>query len=154
MHKAGMRSVPFVKVPVMGAKEPDGPVVAKPVNKADARTAIELVMSSNDEDATVYRDGTRIYGQIPCNHDSVCHRASEYVSADVHTHSIGSACAALKHSITRPWHHVSPKRLHRYVHEAAMRLNIGDCEIDAIDQMKTLVKQIGGNRVVYRDLIG
>ena len=34
-----------------------------------------------------------------------------------------------------------------------MRLNIGDCEIDTIDRMEALVKQIGGKRIKYRDLV-
>ena len=88
MREAGMGRGSVGKVPVMGAKERGGPVVAKPIKNADAKTATEFVASSTDEAATVYTDESRIYGQIPNNHDSVCHSAEEYVRGDVHTNSI------------------------------------------------------------------
>jgi len=33
-----------------------------------------------------------------------------------------------------------------------MRLDIGNCEVDTIDRVIALVKQIGGRRISYNDL--
>jgi len=33
-----------------------------------------------------------------------------------------------------------------------MRLNSGNCEIDTIDRMDALVRNVGSKRITYRDL--
>ena len=43
--------------------------------------------------------------------------------------------------------------LHRYVNEATMRLNTGNCGIDTIDRMDALVRGMGGRRISYRELV-
>lgn len=61
--------------------------------------------------------------------------------------------AVLKCSITGMWHHVSAKRLMRYVHEAGFRLIRGNCQVDTLDRMTALVERIGGRWLRYRDLV-
>jgi len=48
---------------------------------------------------------------------------------------------------------VSPKHLARYVDEASFRLNEGNCEVDTIDRMESLVRQMPGARLPWRRLI-
>ena len=142
------------KVPVMGAKERDGQVVAQPIENADGKTATEFAEKVVKSGATIYTDDSTIYNHLPFSyeHDSVKHSVKEYVRGQVHTNSIESVWALLKRSINGTWHHVSPKHLHRYVNEASMRLNSGNCEVDTIDRMESLVRNIDGKRVAYRQL--
>ena len=72
----------------------------------------------------------------------------------MHTNSIESVWALLRRSINGTWHHVSDKHLSRYVDEATFRLNEGNCEIDTLDRMASLVRRVGGKRLSYKTLIG
>ena len=141
------------KTAVIGARERGGKTVAKPVENADGRTAIEFATKTVKAGATIYTDDSRIYSRLPFNHDSVNHSAGEYGRGPIHSNGIESVWAVLKRSIHGTWHHVSPKHLHRYVNEASMRLNTGDVRIDTIDRMNALVRAAGGKRISYRDLV-
>lgn len=46
---------------------------------------------------------------------------------------------------------MSPKHLHRYVNEFESRHNV--LPLDTIDQMKLVVKQSSGKKLLYDDLI-
>ena len=143
---------PVGKVPVMGARERGGATVAKPVKDADGATAKEFAKAVVEARATIHTDDSRIYRNLPHKRESVCHSAGEYVRGDVHTNGIESVWAVLKRSIHGTWHHVSPKHLHRYVNEAAMRLNSGDVKIDTIVRIDALIRSASGKRIRYRDL--
>ena len=144
---------PVGKVPVMGARERGGATVAKPVRDADGATATAFAAETVELDATIHTDDSRIYRGLPHRHETVCHSAGEYARGDIHTNGIESVWAVLKRSITGTWHHVSPKHLHRYVNEAAMRLNSGDVKIDTVDRMDALIRAAGSKRIRYRDLV-
>ena len=47
---------------------------------------------------------------------------------------------------------MSSKHLHRYVNEFTYRLNDGNCEVDTIDRMEALAKDMGGKRLTYKEL--
>ncbi len=140
---------PVGKATVMGARERGGKTVAKPIPNADGRTATEFAAATVKPGATVYTDESNIYNRLPFDHDAVNHSAKEYVRGPVHTNGIESVWALLKRSIHGTWHHVSPKHLHRYVNEAAMRLNTGDVRIDTIDRMDALIRAGGGGGQAY-----
>ena len=40
-----------------------------------------------------------------------------------------------------------------YVNETTFRLNEGNCEVDTLDRMESLVRQMPGARLAWRDLI-
>ncbi len=153
MREARMGRSSTSKVLVIGAKERGGAVVVKLVKNAAMETAAEFVTSGTDEGATVYTDELRIYGQIPDNPDSVCHGAKEYVIGDVHINSIESVWAPIKRSIHGTWHHVSSKHLHRPVNEAAIRLNIGDCQTGTMGWMEACVRRTGVSGLRNLDLV-
>ena len=48
------------------------------------------------------------------------------------------------------FHKLSPKHLERYVNEFAAKNNIRD--LDTIDQMRHLVRQMPGKRLTYKQL--
>ncbi len=143
------------KTAVIGAKERNGRVIARPIEKTNMKTARDFVKANVGSGAIIYTDEAGMYNDLPSNvvHDSVNHSAKEYVRGDVHTNSIESVWAVLKRSVHGTWHHVSTKHLHRYVNEAAMRLNEGNVRIDTIDRMQSLVRNIEGKRIKYRELV-
>ena len=146
------------KTPVIGARERGGKVAAQPLEATDGRSMIEFVEAHTEPGATVYTDDAAAYSALPnilnqYQHESVKHSAGEYVRGAVHTNGIESVWSVFKRSVTGTWHHVSSKHLGRYVNEAAFRLNEGNCEVDTIDRMASLVKGIGGKQLPYKDLI-
>ena len=141
------------KAAVMGARERGGNTVARPVENADGETANRFATETVRAGAVIYTDESRIYNRLTFKHEAVNHSAKEWVRGAVHTNGLESVWALIRRSITGTWHHVSIKHLHRYVNEASMRLNEGNCRIDTIDRMDALVRGIGGRRIRYRDLI-
>ena len=143
------------KVAVVGIRERDGKVRAKPVESTDTETLVEFIEDYVIPGTTVYTDAASAYGplKVRYHHDSVKHSIHEYVRGDVHTNGIESVWSVLKRSIHGTWHHVSPKHLGRYVDEATYRLNEGNVEIDTINRMETFASQIGDKRLSYKRLI-
>ncbi len=141
------------KTAVMGAKARGGQVIAKPVDNVNRQTALAFVKEAAAFGAIIFTDTSAIYRGLPFMHEAVNHSAGEYARGPVHTNGIESVWAVLKRSITGTWHHVSTKHLHRYVNEASMRLNNGNCRIDTIDRMNALAAQIGGRRLPYKELV-
>ena len=146
------------KTAVAGVRERGGKVKAKPVERTDAATLIPFVEETVAPGSTVYTDDAAAYGPLPTplnqyKHDVVHHGASEYARGAVHTNGIESVWGVFKRSIHGTWHHVSPKHLARYVNEATFRLNEGNCEVDTLERMESLIRQMGGSRLSYEDLI-
>ena len=50
------------------------------------------------------------------------------------------------------YHHWSSKHLHRYINEFGFRLDKGNCEIDTIDRVKSLVQGATDKRLTYETL--
>ena len=149
---------PVGKTAVVGMKERGGNVIAQPVDKVDAKTLIGLIESRVEPGSVVITDDARVYSSLPnafnrYKHQTVRHTLGEYVRGSAHTNSIENVWSVLKRSIHGTWHHVSPKHLSRYVDEVTFRLNEGNCEIDTIDRMESLVKGMGGKRLPYAELV-
>ena len=145
------------KTAVAGARERGGKVKAKPVGAVDSATLTGFVKDSAEKGAIVFTDDASAYAALPSEinryrHETVRHGAGEYARGLIDTNSIESVWAVLKRSIHGTWHHVSPKHLARYVNEAAFRLNEGNCEVDTIDRMESLVRNTRGRRIAYKDL--
>ncbi len=85
-------------------------------------------------------------------HESVNHKAGEYVRGDAHVNTSESVHALLKRGIIGTYHHVSRFHLHRYLSEFDFRFN----ERRATDGERTLeaIKGFEGKRLMYKDPIG
>ena len=102
----------------------------------------------------LYTDGHGAYRDldpVKYYHESVNHSGGEYVRGFVHTNGMESVWAILKRALIGTYHHVSFKHLHRYVNEATFRLNDGNCEVDTVERMRTLVSGMDGKRIPYRE---
>ena len=72
--------------------------------------------------------------------------------AKAYTNGIESVWAVLKRSLIGTHHHVSMKHLHRYVNEAAFRLNEGHVSKQIFDRISALYRLFVGQRLTYRSL--
>ena len=146
------------KTPVVGIKERQGKVKAKPVENDDANTLVGFVDENITDGTTVYTDEATAYARLEqtlrqIKHETVKHGQGEYARGKkVHTNNIESVWAVLKRSIHGTWHHVSQKHLARYVNEVTFRLNDGNCEVDTIDRINEFARGVGGKQLRYDDL--
>ena len=107
------------KATVMGAKQRDGKIVARPLGWEPEETLAGFVLETVQFGETVYTDDHRAYRNLrhTFRHEAVKHSAAEYVRGDVHTNGIESFWAMLKRGHKGTFHKISRKHLHRYVNE-------------------------------------
>ncbi len=98
------------------------------------------------DEARAYRPRTARY-----DHEAVNHSVGEFVRDQAHTNGIESFWSILKRAHNGVFHKISPKHLHRYVAEFAVRHNVRDC--DTIAQMVALAGGMAGKRLTYKALI-
>lgn len=140
------------KTAVVGAKQRDGGIQARPVASTGAQVLGGFVSATVAPGATVYTDDTAAYGPLLAfTHDTVRHSAGEYVRGPVHTNSIESFWSLFKRGYYGTYHRMSDKHLHRYVNEFAGRHNIRD--LDTVAQMTVIARGMVGKRLRYKDLV-
>ena len=141
------------KATVMGAKERDGKIVARPLGWGPEETLAGFVHESVEAGATVYTDEHQAYKRLgdTYNHEVVKHSVKEYVREQAHTNGMESFWATLKRGINGVYHHVSMKHLHRYVNEFAGKHNVRG--FDTLMQMAVLARGMEKKRIKYQDLI-
>ena len=127
-------------------------VSAQVVAHTDGETLQGFIRDSVKAGATVYTDEATAYSDMPgFNHESVKHSVAEYVRGMVHTQGIESFWSMLKRAHKGTFHKLSPKHLDRYVQEFAGRHNMR--ELDTLDQMATIAKNMEGKHLRYRELV-
>ena len=141
------------KATVMGAKQRNGKVAARPLGWEPGETLAGFVHEIVEAGETVYTDDHRAYKSLRevYRHETVKHSVSEYVNGQAHTNSIESFWALLKRGYHGTYHKMSRKHLHRYVNEFAGRHNIRS--LDTVDQMAAIVRGMDQKRLRYADLI-
>ena len=139
------------KTIVAGIKDRDSNrVTAKVVPDTKQKTLGRFVKESVAPGAKVYSDDSTAYDNL-FNHESVKHSIGEYVRGMAHTNGIESFWSMLKRAHAGTYHKMSPKHLNRYVQEFAGRHNLR--ELDTLDQMGTVVRQMDLKRLPYEKLI-
>ncbi len=144
------------KQAIIGAKERNGDVKARVIKHTDGATLKGFIHDSVEVGSTVYTDEHKGYNDLEglfYRHGTVKHSAKEYVNGMAHTNGIESVWAVLKRGYNGVYHNWSVKHMHRYINEFTFRLNEGNVEIDTLDRMASLSKNIGGKRLTYRELV-
>ena len=139
---------------VAGVRDrPSRQISAAVVEQADKETLQGFVLDRTEETATVYTDEGSPYRSLgeKREHESVSHKAGEYVRGDVTTNGMEGFWSLFKRSYHGTFHKLSHKHLDRYVREFSGRQNIRD--MDTIDMMGVLARGIVGKRLRYRELI-
>jgi transposase-like protein len=114
------------KATVLGALERGGDIRLKVSRDAEHGTLKSFINECAPNPSRIFTDGHYGYrgiGDHDTIHESVDHRAHEYVRGDVHTNSIESAFGLFKRAIVGSFHQVSHKHLDRYLDEFEFRFN-------------------------------
>jgi transposase len=114
------------KIPVWGAVERNGKVIAVTVPNVDGVTLLPYVRRHVIPASTVYTDEMGAYkylGENGYNHKKIRHMEKVYVSGDIHTNTIEGFWSLVKRGIGGVYHAVSAKHLQGYLNEYAWRYN-------------------------------
>ena len=150
------------KIPVFGMRDRDGQVVAKVVKSTDAPTLQGTIKENVLPGSTVCTDEHRSYEGLdtlsaddekPFTHLTVNHSAKKFVDGMASTNGIESVWASLKRGFYGVYHSFSEKHLSLYIDEFVCRLNEGNCKIDTVDRLHSLVLGVKGKRLTYRMLV-
>lgn len=140
------------KAIVAGAKDrATRHVSAEVVQRVNRPALHKFILDRVRPGSQVYTDDFLAYRRLPLPHGTVKHSAGQYVSGDIHTNGIESFWSLFKRGFMGTYHKMSKKHLQRYVREFVARHNVRD--LDTIDQMNQLVRQMAGKRLRYRDLV-
>ncbi len=116
---------PWDKQAVVGLLERGGNFEARTIPTASRKVLAGIVRDRVADGATVYTDEYAAYKTLKKTHehDSVSHRAEEWVRRDVHTNSVESAWSLFKRSIIGSFHQISTKHMDAYLDEFEWRFN-------------------------------
>jgi transposase-like protein len=144
------------KTTVLGMRERGGRVAAKPITRNDKGTVQTAIIRKVEAGSTINTDEAGAYdglNMLAFNHETVNHKAGEFVRDDVTTNGIESVFAVLKRGLIGVYHHASPKHLGRYVDEFSFRLNEGNVTRHTLDRLDSFVENTAGKRLTYKALI-
>ena len=140
------------KAIVAGIKDrPSNRIAAKVVPNTKQKTLGRFVDESVVPGAKIYSDDSTAYDNL-FNHESVKHSIGEYVRGMASTNGIESFWSMLKRAHAGTYHKMSPNHLNRYVQEFSGRHNMR--ELDTLEQMGTVVRQMDLKRLPYEELVG
>ena len=140
------------KTPVFAAVERQGQIRRRVVADVSGKTLKAAIREVVDPRARLISDENAAYTGIgpefAGGHESVCHRAKEYVRGDVYTDTAESSFALVKRGIMGVYHNVSRKYLYRYLWQFdfvwnSRKLNDGERTVLAI-------KAAEGKRLMYQ----
>jgi transposase-like protein len=117
------------KVTVIGAISRKGNVICKIIENTSHHTIDRFVRKMvSDKVELIATDSAASYDwlHISYQHETVDHKAGEYVRGAIHTNSIESFWALLKRGVLGTYHHVSRKYLPLYLAEFQFRHNHRD----------------------------
>ena len=141
------------KTIAIGAVQRGGKLRLQVITNASKKVLHKFIADNTAPDTeAIYTDEWPAYNGIAdedTRHESVCHRAEEWVRGDVHTNGIEGVWSLLKRSIIGAYHHVSMKHLDAYLDELEHRFNNRSNEYLFRD---TLMKLVRAEKLTFREL--
>jgi transposase-like protein len=144
------------KAIVVGMRERGGRTKAMHIEEANTETLSEAISANVEQGSILHTDESQSYANITAldyGHETVSHKAKEYVRGDVSTNSIESVWAVLKRGLHGVYHHASKKHLGRYVDEFTFRLNEGNVKVHTLERLDSFIDAVSGKRLTYKRLI-
>ena len=142
------------KTIVVGAIQRGGPVRLKVEQRNDRKTLHAFIKAYVGDDAeAIHTDEREAYKGIAdenTRHETVNHKADEWVRADVHTNTVEGVWSLFKRSIVGSYHQLSEKHMDSYLDEMAWRFNQRHNPYLFRD---TLVKLVNAETLEYKELI-
>lgn len=143
---------PWEKQPVMGLLQRDGTFEARTIRTASKKILTDIIKERIDKKATVMTDELPAYKSVgeTHKHESVNHRAEEWVRGDVHTNGVESAWSLFKRSIVGSYHKISAKHMDAYLDEFEWKFNGRENPYLFRD---TLIRLLNSSKLEFKDLI-
>ena len=141
------------KAIVVGVVQRKGEIRLQVVNANDRATLDAVIEKHASVADRVFTDEWAAYKGIAdadTVHESVNHKAEEWVRGDVHTNTVEGVWSLLKRSIVGSFHRVSVKHLDAYLDELEWRFNNRDNRFLFRDTMRKLVTS---PNLEYKNLI-
>ena len=138
----GSRGQSSAKIPVLGLlQRGGGRLVLKVIPDRSKKSVRNVVLKHVEFGSRLLTDSAACYINMDTYyiHETVNHRAGEYVRGDVYTNGIESAWTHLKRAIIGTHHGVSKQHLQSYCDEFAYRWN--NREKPPIDKFNELIKR-------------
>jgi transposase-like protein len=139
---------------VMSLVERGGKVRSVHVDQVTSKVAKDLLTTHADTKSALMTDEASWYikaGKEFASHESVAHRAEEYVRGNVHTNTIEGFFSVFKRGMKGVYQHCGEQHLHRYLAEFDFRYNnrvaLG---VNDPARTETALKGIVGKRLTYR----
>jgi transposase-like protein len=142
------------KETVLGIRERGSKRVKAILINPKKETTLGVLLQHVSRDSRIYTDQGLHYTPLKhlgYGHESVNHKAGEYVRGDASTNGIESFWALLKRGYKGTYHWMSPKHLQRYLDEFTGRLNTS--HLDTMDQVRATVRGLVGKRLTYKELV-
>jgi len=131
------------KTMVLGAVSRDGQIRLRVDKRADRRTLHGFIKAEVADNAeAIYTDEWPAYrgiGDADTPHETVNHRAEEWVRGQVHTNTAESAWSLFKRGVVGSYHQLSEKHLPAYLDEFEWRFNNRDNPHLFRDTLRVLV---------------
>lgn len=130
------------KVPVVGALQRNGSIIAKVVPNTKRPTLQKFAASTVSLESTLMTGAYQAYPGIQhkgYKHNVVSHGIHEYIVDNKHTNNIEGFWSQLKRSIHGTYHFVSLKYLQSYINEFAFRYNRRNSTVSMFD---TILAQV------------
>lgn len=143
---------PFAnKIAVAGVKDRSTKQVrVRVIGTVTGEALREFVERHRSESTKLYTDESAAYDGL-VNHESVKHRAKEYVRDQVHTNGIESFWSMIKRGYIGTYHRMSWEHLPRYVTEFEARHNCRD--FDTIEQIALMFRGGIDRHLPYSELV-
>jgi transposase-like protein len=145
---------PRNKRPIVSLVERGGSVRSFHVPVADAGAVAHIVRENIHQESRLHTDESNLYfavGKEFAKHETIKHRANEYVRGDVTTNTVENYFSVFKRGMRGTYQHCKEKHLHRYLAEFDFRYNnrvalgINDGERAAL-----AIRGAEGKRLTYR----
>ncbi len=143
------------KVAVVGMRSRSGEVKASIMRSSITTDSMQAMIDSNvSENSIICTDEARFYqGVKGYSKLMVNHSVGEFVNGMAAINGIESVWAVLKRGYHGTFHHFSKKHINKYINEFVFRLNEGNCSIDTIDRMSSLLGNMDDKTITYKELV-
>jgi transposase-like protein len=115
------------KTVVIGAIQRGGNVRLRVIPNTRRHHVEEFIEGVIDHPNAIYTDELKSYDDVAITmetrHETVTHKAEEYVRGDVHTNTVESAWSLFKRAVIGSYHQISVKHLPAYLDEFEWRYN-------------------------------
>jgi transposase-like protein len=142
---------------VAGLVERGGKTRLIHIEKANAKTLRNVLVSQIDRASTLMTDEAGYYGKTGkefVKHETVNHSKDEYVRGEAHTNTIEGTFSIFKRGMFGVYQHCGEQHLQRYLTEFGFRYNHRSA-LGIEDEARTMaaLKGIEGRRLTYRRVV-